>query len=96
MSQYNNSNAGTPRSGRFQVRIDGKPYYVASSEEIGQTGKARMWLEKRESSQQAKAQPFTIMLDDLSQGAGFSYAYDKLPQAYAWSAGFDADRKSVV
>lgn len=97
MTRPINASSGSPHPGRFTCRIAGRSYYVATPGEIGATGPSqRLWVESRASNQNAKAEPFFIELNDLSQGAGFSYSYDKLPQVYAFSAGFDAWAPGII
>ncbi len=88
---------GTLRADWPALRIGSHAYKLASEAMLKGAGStARKWNVKHRTSQNAATQRFSIPMLDFSQGAGFSYHYEPIPNTYAWSSGFDATSPGVL
>ena len=79
---------GTPFAEAQIVRLDGKPYFLPSSQKAGQIAGGRRWEVQRVTAQDSPPKEIAIPLQTYHEGSGFTYS--GLPGTYDYADGWCA------
>lgn len=79
---------GTPFVEDQVVRLDGKPYFLPSSNKAGQIGGGRRWEVQVVTDQDSPPKELAIPLQTFHEGSGFTYS--GLPNVYDYADGWCA------